>query len=308
MQQPNSRVVYLTLNGDPPSQESLGDLPLNEVALVSYESDVLAWLDDCVKEAALVPQVREILAHYQGLLRKLTGKSIGGLTMELKNLLAQKHGKKYNFELVPSIAEAMKQLSIETEWAFWESVHQQLTQDCEHAWNLTYAPHVDDEWGGLKEVTRDVVSHAHSRGRDKWYYGWTFRIHSETSADRFCSEGVDVVLRIECENYGWGRYGLIAAEQQPGGTYLRARLEDTGELYRLWRVRLKDMDEGWKFDDDGWLAWRYPKQDIDLRKATSHWLAPEVIHALKECEGVTPLIEEIGNMIDTIYSRKVSSE
>ena len=308
VQRSKSKVVYLTLKGDPPSQESLGNLPIEEVALVSYESDVLAWLDACVKEVALVPQVREILAHYEGLIRKLTGKSIGGLTMELKNLLAQKHGEKYNFELAPSIAEAMKELSIEIEWAFWESVHQKLTQDCKHPWSLTQAPHVDDEWGGLKEVTQDVILHNHSRGRDKWYYGWTFRIHSETSPDRFCSDGVEVVLRVECENYGWGRYGLIAAEQQPGGAYRRARLVDMGELFGLWRARLNETDERWKFDDDGWLAWRYPIQDIDLRKSTSHWLAPEVMRAFKEGEGVAPLAEEIGHMIDTIYGTKVSSE
>ncbi|MDD9996227.1 MAG: PD-(D/E)XK nuclease family protein, partial [Rhodospirillaceae bacterium] len=302
VQRPNSKVVYLTLHGDPPSQESLGDLPPDEVALVSYESDVLAWLDDCVKEAALVPQVREILAHYQGLLRKLTRKSIGGLTMELKNLLAQKHEEIYNFELAPSIAEAMRELSVETEWAFWESMHQQLTQDCKHAWSLMHAPHVDDKWGGLKEVTRDVILHAHSRGQDKWYYGWTFRIHSETSPNRFCCDGVEVVLRVECEKYGWGRYGLIAAEQQTEGTYRRARLGDMGKLFGLWRARLKEMDEGWKFDDDGWLAWRYPIQNIDLRKTTPHWLAPEVIRAFKEHEGVAPLVEEIGEMIDTIES------
>ena len=84
VQRPNSKVVYLTLHGNAPSRESLGDLRLDEVALVSYESDVLAWLDDCVKEAVRVPQVLEILAHYQGLLRKLTGKASGGLVMELK--------------------------------------------------------------------------------------------------------------------------------------------------------------------------------------------------------------------------------
>ena len=38
VRRPNSKVVYLTLHGDPPSQETLGDLSLDEVALVSYES------------------------------------------------------------------------------------------------------------------------------------------------------------------------------------------------------------------------------------------------------------------------------
>ncbi len=308
VQRPNSKVVYLTLNGGPPGPESLGDLPLDEVALVSYKSDVLVWLDDCVKEAARVPQIREILAHYQALLRKLTRKSIGGLTMELKNLLAQKHGATYNFELAPSIAEAMTELSIETEWEFWESVRQQLTEDGDRSWSLTHAPPVDDESGPLKEVNPDDIRHAHGRGQNKWYYGWTFRVQSESNQNKYCSTGVEIVLRVECENCGWGRYGLIAAEQKPEGTYRRVRRGDMGELFDVWRARLVEIDEGWKFDDDGWLAWRYPKQDIALQKTASPWLAPEVTRAFTERKGVALLVEELGDMIDAIYSTKVRSE
>ena len=107
-------------------------------------------------------------------------------------------------------------------------------------------------------------------------------------------------MRVECENYGWGRYGSIAAEQQSEGTYRRIRHGDMGELFDQWRARLVEINEGWKFDDDGWLAWRYPQINIGLQKTTPPWLAPKVIRAFTEREGVTPLIEEIGEMIDTI--------
>ena len=303
VRRPNAKVVYLTLHGDPPSPESLGDLPLDKVALVSYETDVLSWLDDCVKHAALVPQLREILAHYQGLLRKLTGKSIGGLTMELKNLLAQKYDTTYNFELVPRIAEAMKELSIETEWEFWESVCQQLTEAGERAWSLTLAPRVDDGPKPLKVVMPDVINHAHGTGQHKWYYGWTFHVRSETNPEYFCSNGLEVVLRVECESDAWVRYGLIAAEQQQGGTYRRIRRGDMDKLFAQWRERLEETNEGWQFDDNGWLAWRYPQMDIRLLKTTPPWLAPEVLRAFKERRCVAPLIEEIGEMIDTVNAR-----
>ncbi|MYK84036.1 MAG: hypothetical protein F4024_15980, partial [Gammaproteobacteria bacterium] len=64
-QWPCSKVIYLTLHGDGPSDDSLGELPKDEVDCRSYESDVLAWLNDCIKEVARVPQIREILAHYE---------------------------------------------------------------------------------------------------------------------------------------------------------------------------------------------------------------------------------------------------
>ena len=303
VQRPNSKVVYLTLHGNAPSRESLGDLRLDEVALVSYESDVLAWLDDCVKEAVRVPQVREILAHYQGLLRKLTGKASGGLVMELKQLLAKKHSAKYNFELVPNIAEAMTELSIETEWEFWKGVHQQLTEKGEHAWRLIRLPRVDDEWGGLKEVTRDVIRHAHGTGQNKWYYGWTFQIKSESDPDRFCSGDVQFILRVECENDGWGRYGLIAARQS-SGTYSRVGRREMSGDFDHWRHRVTGERKGWKIDDDGWLAWRHPREDIPLRKTNPPWLPPKVICGIREREGVAPLVKEIHDTIIGIKSVK----
>ena len=120
------KVFYLTLHGDDPSEDSLGCLQRDEVVCISYESDVLAWLDDCIKEVARVPQIREILAHYQALLRKLTGKPTGELVMDLKELLAHKQGDRdnysYNFELAPKIAEAMTTFSIETEWKYWNAL------------------------------------------------------------------------------------------------------------------------------------------------------------------------------------------
>ena len=113
------KVFYLTLHGEDPSEDSLGCLQRDEVVCISYESDVLAWLDDCIKEVARVPQIREILAQYQALLRKLTGKSTGELVMDLKELLVHEQGDTYNFELAPNVAKAMTAFSIETESKFW---------------------------------------------------------------------------------------------------------------------------------------------------------------------------------------------
>ena len=121
-----SRVVYLTLHGDEPTKKSLGGLQPEDVMCMSYESDVIEWLDECIKEVARVPQIREILAHYQALLRKLTGKVTGELTVELKELLGNKSGGAYNFELMPDLQQAMTELSVETEWTFWQGLREKL--------------------------------------------------------------------------------------------------------------------------------------------------------------------------------------
>ena len=143
-QRSTSKVLYLTLHGDDPTDQSLDGLPLDEIACISYRSDVLDWLEDCIKEVVRVPHIREILAHYQGLLRRLTGQLTGELTMELKDLLATQHGDRYNFELAPMIVETMSDLSVEREWAFWAMLKQQLLNAGDRMWHFSPAPPIGD--------------------------------------------------------------------------------------------------------------------------------------------------------------------
>ena len=296
----HAKVFYLTLHGDRPSNDSLGELPPDRVTCISYASDVLPWLDDCIKEVARVPHIREILAHYQGLLRKLTGQSTGELTMDLARLLANKQGNRYNFELVPHIAEAMTTLSIEKEWAFWEMVKVQILEPEDHRWSLSPAPNIGDASNPLKEVSKDVLRHAHIGRQNRWFYGWTFRIDSRTDWSRHSIGGTEVLLRVECDDGGWGRYGLIAVTLSGTTTYRLARTEDTTSLFDEWAKRMSSLEEGWRTDDEWWLAWTYPAEDVDLRK-TDPWLRREVIRALMDDEFlVAPFIRDIRASIDRI--------
>ncbi len=69
-----SALVYLTREGIRPSNLSRDDL--KRVECISYKKDILAWLEDCRKEAACVPAVREAISQYIHLVRELTNQSI----------------------------------------------------------------------------------------------------------------------------------------------------------------------------------------------------------------------------------------
>ena len=298
-QWPKSEVFYLTLHGDEPSSDSLGALSSEKVRCISYETDVLEWLDDCVKEVARVPQIREILVHYQNLLRKLTGKSTGELTMELKDLLWSEQGGKPNLELVPKIAEAMTELSIDAEWTkFWQPLKRELLEKGDRFWCLTVADGMEDI---TKEVTRDVVRHAHGRGQKKWRYGWTFRIESDTGSSWWRRhDGTEVMLRIECDEGGRGVYGFIAATHAASGKSLLRRSEHS-DLYGEWTHRMSMIGEGWHTDAEWWLAWGWPSENVALWK--TQWLAPEVLCGLRDGETaplVMALIQDIRFWIDAI--------
>ena len=286
------KVIYLTLHGDDPSDDSLGKLPRDEVVCISNESDVLAWLDDCIKEVARVPQIREILAHYQALLRKLTGKSTGELIMDIKDLLRNKQGDTYNFELAPKIAEAMTAFSVETEWTFWQALKASLLKAGDRPWRLKTLEPAEMEANRLKEVNDGIIRPAHGSGnKNKWRYGWTFRIESASEPNRYRADGGEVLLRVECDDWGWGFYGFIAVDQTSDGLRRLSRAEDDRGLFEEWGERLSRLEDGWRTDKESWLAWGYPSENVCLQK--DGWLAPYAMRRFAEGRAVCPFVGDI---------------
>ena len=298
----NGKVVYLTLHGDKPSAESLGRLSLEQVICISYETDVVGWLDDCIKEVARMHQLREILVHYQTLLRKLTGKATGELTMELRELLLGEHRGKYNFEVAPNIAEAMAELSIEVEWTkFWQPLRDQLLQTTDGPWRLKS----DDGLKAVaKEVDANVVRHAHGNGQNKWRYGWTFAIESDTAPARYRTGNREVLLRVECDGDGWGFYGFIASTRNSDGRVRIGRQEHM-DLFNEWSQLMSPIEEGWWYTNaDSWLAWAWPSENIPLQK--TRWLNPHVMRALIRGETVPQLVKEICTTINKIEQEELA--
>ena len=298
-----AKVVYLTLHADEPSKESLGELLPDDVNCISYEEHVVGWLDDCIRVVARVPHIREILAHYQALLRKLTGTSTGELNMELMELLARKQGAKYNFELAPAIVQAMTALSVETEWAFWKTLRKRMLETGDGVCRFADVEGLDSAERIPREVTEKVVRHAHGSGRNRWNYGWTFRVESEAKRSRFKEAGVEILVGVETDDWGWVSYGLIVVKDGPDGKHqLQRSGEGASGLFEAWAERMSGFEEGrWRTEDDWWLAWTYPNEDVDLRKGKPQpWLDTRVMRELREGQCVEPLVADIGRMVDEI--------
>ena len=276
------KVYYLTLQGDPPSELSLGSLPDKCVKRLSYRDAVSDWLEVCVKEVALVPQIREILSQYRALVGKLTGKGQRNLTMELKDLLKQKQGDAYNFELAPAIAGAVTELSIEAEWTFWEALRASLLSPSDPGELLE----LDEQVSNAKQVTEDVLRTDHSAGKNRYGHGWTFRIVPELP--HAPSGTQETRLRVGCDGWGWGTFSLIGVEHTADGWEWIA-CSEAKELVDWWSPRLAKL--GWKPSDEWRLGWCYPRRNIDLRKNTA--LDTGVIRTFLHGDEITPLAEEI---------------
>lgn len=109
-------IIYLTLEGREANDSTTGnDKYLNDKItpiLLSYESDIKEWLEDCRKEAAILPLVRETITQYINLIKQLTGQS---MNINMKNEIVKaimESGDKIRvaFEIASSINDVKKNL------------------------------------------------------------------------------------------------------------------------------------------------------------------------------------------------------
>lgn len=83
-------VIYLTKFGDEPSENSKGDLIAGEdYIVISYQNQILDWLEDCQALAYDQPIVRESIKQYKILIQKITHTLNNEEDKELNALVTQ---------------------------------------------------------------------------------------------------------------------------------------------------------------------------------------------------------------------------
>lgn len=85
---PQAQLLYLTLDGHEPSENSKGQLANNQYQCISYQTHILTWLERCLHIAINKPLVRETIAQYIQLIKQLTHKDMQDYS-ELFNQMIQ---------------------------------------------------------------------------------------------------------------------------------------------------------------------------------------------------------------------------
>ncbi len=71
---PNAHLLYLTLSGEDPLPSKIKDI--ENLNCISYEKDIINWLEACRKESAAIPTLRESLTIYINLVKQLTNQNL----------------------------------------------------------------------------------------------------------------------------------------------------------------------------------------------------------------------------------------
>ena len=115
----NVRLLYLTLKGDDPSEDSFCGPHCearSHCEAISYRDTLPAWLERCQQRAYDEPGLRESIAQYRQLVQKLTGTDFGGAYMNELTELVLEGG---NLVLVHDLNEAMIKAKVRRWQELW---------------------------------------------------------------------------------------------------------------------------------------------------------------------------------------------
>ena len=120
------KLYYLTLTGYEAGEKSTkGKLKVEEdYTLISFETDILNWLEECIEKSATIPSLREGLIHYRNLIKKLTNRLPKEMEEEMERLIRDPK----DVEAMQKIAEEYPRLWAKKEKAFWEALREALEE------------------------------------------------------------------------------------------------------------------------------------------------------------------------------------
>lgn len=141
-------VYYLTLSGEDASKGSRGELNDQEhYYCISYESDIVNWLESCLKESADHPILRESIKQYIILIKKLTNQLTSNkMSEKIIKLISE------NYNTSKIIASNIKNAEIEATAIFLEEIKTELKKDLKKGWTITIDEDLNNKWKGLKII------------------------------------------------------------------------------------------------------------------------------------------------------------
>lgn len=147
-------IVYLTLFGQAPSEESILGLKGKNIIEISYKNEIIEWIEELIKEVAQNPIMRETLVQYKNLLEKLTNSEEKDFMKELKEMILLNQEYLNIAWKLPDIVENIK---VDLQLKFWQKLEKKLDVSLK-------------EKGFLKENSLPFPNHHYSKENTEKFY------------------------------------------------------------------------------------------------------------------------------------------
>lgn len=130
------KIYYLTLDGADPTKESLGEklCSMNNVIEgkfivnnLSYKEHISSWIEECIKESATAPGLRESLIQYLEVVNRLSGNTKDkNVENEIASLLLK---SPESLLLAKSVVEGYEKAIVDLKFKFWKELEYEILQD-----------------------------------------------------------------------------------------------------------------------------------------------------------------------------------
>jgi len=142
-QHKDSRLLYLNLFGNDSKPKSIDDLKeKKDYFIITYQSNVLKWLERCLKESVNMPVIREIIQQYINVIKKITNQKNSPMNVEVVKL-ATKSSK--NVEVVSRIVECFDDVKQKILTEFWKEIYKKLCEKLSVQKNNDYETYYRDK-------------------------------------------------------------------------------------------------------------------------------------------------------------------
>lgn len=267
------KVFYLTLMGTAPSEDSASNL--DRVNLISYNNEILNWIENCIKISAREPALREVLIQYADLLEKITGKDVD-YTMDVMNFLLE---SPENFNMANSIQPAIIDAKTDLQMRFWTKLEKSLDEMFRNFSGLNYRKTDRDEDIGPVNpwYSETIIKNFYYRAKKTSYYGIIY------SLGQFKDIG-ELFLKFEYDRNWYLYYGLRLGIKN---------INTESKSYELLKNKLISKD--YKFSD-WWFGWKSVKaneKDINFTD-----MDPDLVNILMDYDRLDDLIKKITKEVE----------
>ena len=226
-------MLYLTLHGDDPSEDSVGTLHPDKIKNISYKSDLTPWLKRCQERAYDEPDLRESVAQYLHLIRKMTGTDQEGTYMkELEKLCLEDN----NLVLVHDLKVAMINAVVSLQYKLWEDIEKTLGE------KIPDLPKKDND---ESDTSRDMIEGFVTGKRGCGQYGLYYPFYGNAAS-----------LGVEVEA-GDSRIGFG----------IECSKDDHPNEYNTLKEKLKNMSG--EESVEWWPWWKYADGELRLKDLSS---------------------------------------